>query len=652
MSSTQDQGARSVQKPRNRNFRRTQGPQNGDNKRPSSSSTAGRYPQGESAGKSDTEDEDLCLICADKVEFAAVTPCNHRACHKCSFRQLALFKKQICLICRSDVKETVFTEEIHSEYKSFDATKKVIFNEKFGIRFTSERVATATLGLLLYNCRFCKDQEDRQKDYGSFKLYNEHLKSGHNKCICMICATHKHAFPGELKVYTQNQLRNHQSRGDSEGFKGHPMCAFCSGKRFYSDDELYLHMREKHEKCHICDKIEPHSPQYFRDYEQLFDHFKGCHYACTVPSCLDAKFVVFRDELELQAHILKEHGDIIRGKPKFFQSELSTFISAPSRVIRETNDYDIDRSNSLGNRANKETPEMKKSRLEGRAKHYLNNNQDQFRTFLSFNKDYDNNKLRAEDLVNAYKTLFVSPEADVYALIHNLAETYHANSPKYKELNNIYNSHEQQTLKRDLQLPSLSSENFRTVVSGEWGSNVGGGSGKSSASSSRTNLRNLPTLKAPAPNHDPFTSPYQVKKTFSNTRKPVLNNLPSLSTRPTPKPTHPGSSTSSLNSVALNESLRDSQPKGPGTSKPYNSSIKRDKLADLNLPSLPTPKPKVYIPPVHETVLPDPKQWGKTRGEPKAKSEDSDLLANLTIRDNGNSKRKGKQKQLLFHIGM
>lgn len=157
------------------------------------------------------------------------------------------------------------------------------------------------------------------------------------------------------------------------------MCAFCSGKRFYSDDELYIHMRNQHEKCHICDKMNPASPQYFKDYNQLFDHFKHSHYVCTVQTCLDNKFVVFKDELELQAHILQEHGNILKGKPKFFQSELSTFISAPSRVIRERDDYDLPSISSLpgsssGSRTDvrsASSPEESRLRLAERAKYYL-----------------------------------------------------------------------------------------------------------------------------------------------------------------------------------------------------------------------------------------------------------------------------------------
>ena len=69
-------------------------------------------------------------------------------------------------------------------------------------------------------------------------------------------------FICELKFYTRAQLDRHLSRGDSEvdgsviergGFMGHPICDFCR-KRFYGDNELYLHMSRDHYTCHICQR--------------------------------------------------------------------------------------------------------------------------------------------------------------------------------------------------------------------------------------------------------------------------------------------------------------------------------------------------------------------------------------------------------------
>lgn len=34
----------------------------------------------------------------------------------------------------------------------------------------------------------------------------------------------------------------------------HPMCTFCSDS-FYSGDELYSHLRERHEECFVCKRL-------------------------------------------------------------------------------------------------------------------------------------------------------------------------------------------------------------------------------------------------------------------------------------------------------------------------------------------------------------------------------------------------------------
>lgn len=628
-----------------RNFRRTQGPQN--NTKPHNDRKNSRRKQKKnnlSAGPGlntfstdDTDEEnELCVICARKLVYVSLTPCHHKTCHICAFRQRALYDKKSCLICRTENEEVTFTDHIDGEISDkYNFCEK---NEKYGISFTSEEVATETLNLLKFFCPLSKDEQ--VCDFGSFKKYNEHLKSEHNRMICLICATHKHAFPSELEIFTQNQLRNHQTKGNSEGFKGHPMCAFCSGKRFYSDDELYIHMRNQHEKCYICDKINPASPQYFKDYNQLFDHFRHSHYVCTVQTCLDNKFVVFKDELELQAHILQEHGNILKGKPKFFQSELSTFISAPSRVIRERDDYDLSSISSLpgsssGSRTDvrsASSPEESRLRLVERAKYYLENSKEDFDKFSSYNDDYAKGRLSAEKLLESYNLLFTRPNADVYLLIHNLAETFPKNSSKYNNLNAIYEQREQ-TLARQTSLPSLSSDSSlsMSIARGHWGGTNDGGSG--GAALGVRNIKNLPSLKSPAASYDPFATTIK-KNTLKNVKNIKRATPPSVSYQ------------NSTNTVAFSPTYLESKKNSSSVSSLNNG---RDKLKSLNLPQLPPPRPKVQIPGLNRPQIADPKQWGKKSSTENASVHDD--LRELNISSGGN-KKKGKQKQLLFHIGV
>lgn len=110
------------------------------------------------------------------------------------------------------------------------------------------------------------------------------------------------------------ELRKHEKYGDDvpgaidqSGFRGHPECGFCR-QRFYGDDELYTHCRDRHERCHICDRRSGHRhQQYYLDYTALEDHFQKDHFLCLDQECLDKKFVVFESQMDLKAHQLESH---------------------------------------------------------------------------------------------------------------------------------------------------------------------------------------------------------------------------------------------------------------------------------------------------------------------------------------------------------
>lgn len=87
---------------------------------------------------------------------------------------------------------------------------------------------------------------------------------------------------------------------------GHPICDFCK-KRFYGDNELYLHMSRDHYTCHICQRRHPEHFEYYRNYNDLEAHFSQEHFLCENGDCLAKKFVVFASESELKRHNAIEH---------------------------------------------------------------------------------------------------------------------------------------------------------------------------------------------------------------------------------------------------------------------------------------------------------------------------------------------------------
>lgn len=121
-------------------------------------------------------------------------------------------------------------------------------------------------------------------------------------------------FTHEHTLFTTAELRKHEKHGDDKpgtvnqsGFKGHPECGFCK-QRFYGDDELYAHCRDRHERCHICDRRNSNrQQQYYIDYNALEHHFQKDHFLCLDQECLEKKFTVFESEMDLKAHQLETH---------------------------------------------------------------------------------------------------------------------------------------------------------------------------------------------------------------------------------------------------------------------------------------------------------------------------------------------------------
>jgi hypothetical protein len=91
-------------------------------------------------------------------------------------------------------------------------------------------------------------------------------------------------FIPEQIAYNKADLDRHMRSGDlagplaESGFKGHPQCRFCH-KRFYGDNELFIHMQSAHEQCFICRRARPDRYIYYRDYNEL-EGKKHLKYAC------------------------------------------------------------------------------------------------------------------------------------------------------------------------------------------------------------------------------------------------------------------------------------------------------------------------------------------------------------------------------------
>ncbi|MCJ1474621.1 hypothetical protein MMC13_003281 [Lambiella insularis] len=253
---------------------------------------------------------EVCFICASPVVHNSVAPCNHRTCHICALRLRALYKTKACAHCRAEAEYVIFTDHPTKRYEGLLQDRFEQVDEILGVKYERKEIHDDTVLLLRYNC---PDKDCDIACWGWPDLHR-HVKSVHHKVMCDLCTRNKKVFTHEHELFTVPELRRHEKFGDDNpgavdqsGFKGHPECGFCR-QRFYGDDELYVHCRDKHERCHICDRRNSgRQPQYYIDYNSLELHFRKDHFLCSVKDCLDKKFVVFESEMDLKAHQLETH---------------------------------------------------------------------------------------------------------------------------------------------------------------------------------------------------------------------------------------------------------------------------------------------------------------------------------------------------------
>ncbi|TFY71549.1 hypothetical protein EVG20_g1435, partial [Dentipellis fragilis] len=291
-----------------------------------SNETAGKEVQKdkvEEAKEAEEVDESrICWICAEPVKYFSVSECNHRTCHVCALRLRALYKKMECTFCKESQTTVIFTESVDKPFTSYTPEDIPLKDTKLSICFETQEMMEDTLVLLRFNC------PDPSCDYtatgwNDLKL---HARGQHGKLMCDLCIRHKKVFAHEHALYSPNQLsahlpsipqrHNQKQQAQTERPEGgvHPLCEFCR-ECYFSDDELYSHMRERHEECFICKRNEVRD-QYFKNYDALEKHFEHAHHPCRNSSCQARKFVVFGSLLDLQAHMVEEHGAEMSSRDK------------------------------------------------------------------------------------------------------------------------------------------------------------------------------------------------------------------------------------------------------------------------------------------------------------------------------------------------
>ncbi|KAL4444334.1 hypothetical protein ABPG75_012071 [Micractinium tetrahymenae] len=274
--------------------------------------------------------EDLCIVCAEPLQYAAYAECGHKdACSKCVLRLRSVLKDQRCVYCQVPG-EAVFVTRFMGDYTETVAPDEFAalpgrakrgelqYLESAQAYFDGAAHFRELSSLCSYtHPRVWQDNPDApHKTFASLKALKAHLQQQHKLQFCDICLEGRKVFISEQQVYTKGELERHLRGGDVEGpmavsgFKGHPECRFCR-RRFYGENELFQHMHSAHEQCFLCRRANPNKYVYYRDYPDLENHFQTEHHLCPHPACLEKKFVVFPTEQELKTHTAREHGETL-----------------------------------------------------------------------------------------------------------------------------------------------------------------------------------------------------------------------------------------------------------------------------------------------------------------------------------------------------
>ncbi|KAK9451524.1 uncharacterized protein V1518DRAFT_408779 [Limtongia smithiae] len=454
--------------------------QNSENvdSRSKASSEAGEDPVESSSPPAPGETTEICFICAEPVKYSAVSPCNHRSCHVCALRMRYLYRTDACVHCRTIQPKIIFTIDNQKKYEDYLPSDIVCTDEKLGIDFDRREIMEDTKRLMKFNCpdrscnTVCAGWSDLRK----------HVSDMHHKVMCQLCTRNKKVFIQEHKLYTQKELQKHERTGDEDGFEGHPACQFCK-TRFYSGDELKVHYREKHERCHICDKhlVGSAEPRYFLNYDALESHFRTEHFLCPTSACLEKKFVVFETDIELRAHEVSEHREIFGSSRSARTLDANTFGFSEAGTASRRNNRGGSSSNGSNQRPNRaqqqhqqhqiqlvqrngiaarahggnsefselsqdfaapgraatdgsdndegaeENPSLaafRRQRLDERAAQHVSRTSWQYKSFLALNKTFAESNISGKDLVSGYAGLFDLDISELSLLVHDFADCF------------------------------------------------------------------------------------------------------------------------------------------------------------------------------------------------------------------------------------
>ena len=237
------------------------------------------------------------------------------------------------MVCKTPNDTVIVTDtcKVYDEFQAWgdDLGNGFVYRQDCGMHFPTTYYESIVLPLFGYRCGmpgcdfdeselYVVEQQNGTKPFQhrqvkkrltNLQALKSHLRTAHGRTLCDLCIEHKRDFVSKLGRFTPEGIKIHLTKGDgdSSGFTGHPLCEFCRPLRFYDIVKLHEHLNKEHYKCHICDTMGKPN-QFFKDYKRLETHFDRAHFMCHDKQCLEARFVVFQNEIDLRAHESSVHG--------------------------------------------------------------------------------------------------------------------------------------------------------------------------------------------------------------------------------------------------------------------------------------------------------------------------------------------------------
>jgi len=257
------------------------------------------------------ENDSQCVICGEKIEYYSIGQCNHREiCYYCTLKNRTFYNDKKCPLCNTNL-EIVFISPKSEIYSFEELSKKELSSyykdndsDEIGIYYTDVTSLETSLQLKSYKCPI--DYCVKEEPFNSYEDLVQHLKDNHQKLFCKVCVKYGKKFITEQKVYSKNEINEHNWYGDiDEDIPPHHKCPYC-GDLYYDDEMLYSHMSKTHFMCDICKNIDKKTI-FYSALPNFIEHNRFYHYCCPFKECKDVLYIAFPSKKQLIEHFEKKH---------------------------------------------------------------------------------------------------------------------------------------------------------------------------------------------------------------------------------------------------------------------------------------------------------------------------------------------------------